>query len=1013
MFVGRSVRCSAAAVILLVTACSGKSSLNDGTSIANIAVSGVPSALVPGGSAQLSATVTDVAGDVVQQPVTWNSNHSSVVTVSTGGLVTAVSVGTATITAQSGGKAGSATITVNHAAPSITAITPDSVTAGSAAFTLTVAGAGFDQASNVQWNGSARPTTFVNNSTLTAQITAADVATPASIPVTVSTPQPGGGTSGPVAFTVAADNPEPVLTTLAPSNVIVGSATFALAVGGSGFVPLSTVEWNGSALTTTFVSDTELTAQIPASDLTIATTVPITVVNPAPGGGASGAKSFTILATPASIMSVSVGYAHTCAISSTGHLYCWGDNTLGQLGDGHAEPYSATPVPVVTGLTFTSVTASDNYSCAISTAGDGYCWGQSFTGELGNGVSAVVESTPQLVLGGLHFTTIAAGGDHACGLIAGGAAYCWGNDLFGELGNGSTTEVDAPTPVEGGLHFTTITSGDAHSCGLTSTGAAYCWGNNVSAELGDGTTTDRLVPTPVQGGLTFTAISANSSEATCGIASSGAAYCWGANAFDFDATADAANPVRLPSPVRGGLLFQSISAGAFGGCGVAVSGTGYCWGDGDDGNLGDGMRDETTAPKAIAGGYHLAQISAPIFAHACATTTDGLAVCWGEAGSGDLGDGATEFRTVPTAVAGGHTFTSIAPSREGACALDVAQKVWCWGSNVALQLGADQNPSPPDAPVSLGTGLAFSALGQSNAGPANCGLTPDQSAWCWGDNGFGQLGDGTTGGYSATPVAVSGGYHFVMMSNGTTGTCGVRTDGPLMCWGSGDNLGIGASAGVATPTVAGGPTMTTVSVGYNFACALATGGGAWCWGANSSGNLGDGTTTEHDTPMPVSGGLAFRTISAGFSAACGVTADSTGYCWGSGVITGGATQSDVPVIVGGGLKFVTIQVGTTACGLTAAGAVYCWGANLHGEIGDGTVGTAATMPTLVSGNNVYATIGAGDQTMCGITTTGIAMCWGANDNGKLGIGASDVQVTPMQTTGSVFRWLVPHRRTTP
>lgn len=199
------------------------------------------------------------------------------------GEVSCVRTGTITI---SGG---------DNPAPTLTSLTPNSRGVGQGAFTLSLTGTGFTQASQVRWAGAARPTTFVSPTQLTAAISAADVATAGNIAVTVFNPTPGGGTSAALNFTVQPLNPVPAISSLAPNTAAAGTA-FTLTVTGSGFINSSVVRWEGSNRTTTFISDTTLRAQIPASDLAAAGSAEVTVVNPEPGGGTSNLGRFTIIA---------------------------------------------------------------------------------------------------------------------------------------------------------------------------------------------------------------------------------------------------------------------------------------------------------------------------------------------------------------------------------------------------------------------------------------------------------------------------------------------------------------------------------------------------------------------------------------------------------------------------------------------------------------------------------------------------------------------------------------------
>jgi len=198
--------------------------------------------------------------------------------------------------APGGGSSAPVNFTVNNPAPTITTLSPTSATAGGAAFTLTVNGTNFDAASVVNFNGTARTTTFINSTQLTAAITMADIAAAGTPSVTVTNPAPGGGTSAGVTFTI--NNPVPTITSLSPTGVVAGGAAFTLTVNGTNFVSTSVVKFNGNAKTTTFVSATQLTAAILATDIATSGTANVTVTNAAPGGGTTANFVFNISSAP-------------------------------------------------------------------------------------------------------------------------------------------------------------------------------------------------------------------------------------------------------------------------------------------------------------------------------------------------------------------------------------------------------------------------------------------------------------------------------------------------------------------------------------------------------------------------------------------------------------------------------------------------------------------------------------------------------------------------------------------
>lgn len=214
--------------------------------------------------------------------------------------------------------------------PSILSLTPDSVEAGSGAFTLTVDGTGFVSGSTVLWNGAERPTTFVSSTRLTAAIPASDVTAIGSASVIVSNPAPGGGLSNGLTFEITPpSNPVPIVTSLSPASVAAGDGPFTLTVDGSGFVPGSVVRWNGAARSTTFVSATRLTAAIAAADIASPGDASVTVSSPAPGGGLSNELTFEITPPPNPVPSVSSlspstvtagGGAFTLTVNGTGFV---------------------------------------------------------------------------------------------------------------------------------------------------------------------------------------------------------------------------------------------------------------------------------------------------------------------------------------------------------------------------------------------------------------------------------------------------------------------------------------------------------------------------------------------------------------------------------------------------------------------------------------------------------------------------------------------------------------------
>jgi alpha-tubulin suppressor-like RCC1 family protein len=346
---------------------------------------------------------------------------------------------------------------------------------------------------------------------------------------------------------------------------------------------------------------------------------------------------------------VATGAAHTCALAPSGQTYCWGLNAQGQLGD-NTTTQRNTPVAVQQGaVTFTSITAGNSFTCGLTSAGATYCWGYNGWGQLGDNTTTQRNTPVAVQQGGVAFTSITAGLDHTCGLTGAGAAWCWGRNEYGRLGDNSVTRRLTPVAVQqGGVTFASISAGYAHTCGLTGAGQAYCWGLNYYGQLGDNTTTDRWTPVLVQqAAVTFASIFASSSH-TCGLTGAGAAWCWGFNGYGQlgDNTTTQRN---VPTAVSGGVIFTSITAGGYHTCGLTSAGAAYCWGYNGNGRLGDNTTTERHTPVAVSGGFNWSTVvSSEAASHTCAVKLSSqLIYCWGINTNGQLGDQTTTDRSSP------------------------------------------------------------------------------------------------------------------------------------------------------------------------------------------------------------------------------------------------------------------------------------------------------------------------------------------------------------------------------
>jgi alpha-tubulin suppressor-like RCC1 family protein len=333
-------------------------------------------------------------------------------------------------------------------------------------------------------------------------------------------------------------------------------------------------------------------------------------------------------------------------------------------------------------------------------------------------------------------TAISAGGGtgagHTCALTRAGGVKCWGNNRFGELGNGTRKYRTTPVAVHGLTSgVTAISAGDSDSCALTGAGAVKCWGLNHVGQLGDGTTTGRRRPVAVSG---------------------------------------------LPSGVT------AISAGRFHTCALTSAGGVKCWGNNEEGQLGDGTTTDRHTPVTVSGlSSGVAAIAAGSY-HTCALTTAGQVKCWGSNTHGELGDGTTTNRRRPVAVSGFPSgVTAISAGFEDSCALTSAGGVECWGYNQYGKLG-DGTRTDRHTPVAV-SGLSSGVAAIAAGGFHSCALTSAGGVECWGYNFYGELGDGTTTN-RRRPVAVSRLARGVKaIEAGEAHTCALTSAGWVKCWG--------------------------------------------------------------------------------------------------------------------------------------------------------------------------------------------------------------------------------------
>jgi alpha-tubulin suppressor-like RCC1 family protein len=653
-------------------------------------------------------------------------------------------------------------------------------------------------------------------------------------------------------------------------------------------------------------------------------------------------------------------------------VQCWGRNDHGQLGDGTLVDRSF-PVRVVgiSSADVVSISLGSDDSCAVLHSGEVRCWGSNDHGQLGDGTTTD-RATP-VVVAGLDgaATSVTAAGSHTCALVTGGVVECWGANDRGQLGT-QTGGGDAlsPVTVPGLTSVRAISAGGDDPCVITGDRTVECWGANDRGQLGDGTNNDSADPVVVSGLANVIAIRVGGIH-TCAIVGSnpsdtdGGVKCWGANdrgQLGDSSFVDRSSPVDVSGLASGVIQLWSTDLDT---CAVMTTGAVQCWGADDQGLLGDGSATDQPSPVLVGGVAHAVQIAVSDN-HVCELNGDGSVDCWGLNVNGELGDGTLVHRASPVPVVG------------------------------------------------LGSGVVQFAIGFRFA----CGLSAVGGVSCWGDDSFGELGDGSSYGADGTrtlgqnveltPVQVVGLESGVLQISGNSQSVCARTAEAVYCWGSMTTGWVGGQSDISPipVQVPGLGATTSLSVESNTACASVADGSVSCWGAADGVVIPVMPNDHHSTPTPqlvLPAGSGVESVHLIGSAACVIETGGRLMCWGDNsegeLGDGSTTSSTTPQQV------IGLESGVASfdrqCALTVDGSVKCWGDNTLGTLGDGS-GTGfasfSTSPVQVSGldHGVSAITGTppGGAVNCALVADGQLECWGAVSN----IGLPGASTGPL--TGS-------------
>ncbi|MFH1173689.1 MAG: LamG-like jellyroll fold domain-containing protein, partial [archaeon] len=722
----------------------------------------------------------------------------------------------------------------------------------------------------------------------------------------------------------------------------------------------------------------------------------------------------TLTADDSAYSTISSGDYHTCGIrANDSRVLCWGDNDNGQLGNGNTTNMW-TPTPINDTTPYISIYGGRVHTCAIRNDSRVLCWGQNNVGQAGDGTTDTPKTNPTLINDSGAYMSVSAGYIHSCGIRANDSrVLCWGHNTNGQLGDGTQTQRENPTPINDTAGYRLVSTGGGdfgrHTCGIRANDSrVLCWGNNTEGALGDGTTTQRLNPTLINDTSAYTDVNAGWQH-TCGIrANDSMALCWGKN--DNGAVGDGSQTDRLnPALINDTATYRYITAGAHYSCGVrANDGQALCWGYNNWGQLGIGDTTQKLNPTTItdassyfpgfpAGKEVLVGVIGSAFTEtgenwtlSCSASDQNSQVTsWLNSSSTLITE---DIAPVVHLVSPANQTNTTNDSYALACNITddyqvKALTVYVWNSSGTLQTNVTTL-----AGVSNSTSWSY-------AFPH-----PDVFTWnCLGNDSFDNTAWSSEGNYTInyTPITVisvrispalfanhtdnllgycnathpTGGkvmYNYTWyndstafmngvvfkagtLSAGTYHTCGIRAnDSQVLCWGSNlwGMLGNGSDGGTSPNPIPinDSANYTAISAGYTHTCGIrANDSQVLCWGYNPYGALGDGTDTQHKNPWPIND-TAYSLVGAGNYHTCGIRANDS--------------------------------------------KALCWGRNNYGMLGNGNT-TNMYNPTLINDTAAYITITAAIEYTCGIRTNDSrVLCWGRNGNGQLGDGTQTNHYNP-------------------
>ncbi len=557
-----------------------------------------------------------------------------------------------------------------------------------------------------------------------------------------------------------------------------------------------------------------------------------------------------------------------------------------------------------------------------------------------------------------------------------------------------------------------IAGGSNHTVALRDDGTVWAWGNNEYGQLGDGTITDSKKPVQVAGMHDGTFL-ADIKAIACGanhtivLAYDGTVLTCGRNFHGQLGNGTATNMSRTPVQVTGITDVRAIAGRGSHTVALRNDGTVWTWGWNFHGQLGNGTNTDSPVPVQVLGLENVKAVASGE-RFSIALKNDGTVWGWGHNSDGQIGNKTGTDSNIPVPVPELNDITAIAGGGDHAIALEDDGTVWTWGDNTYGQLGNGINidePTETDRPVRV-TDLNH-VISVAGGEMHTIALRDDGTVWAWGNNDYGQLGDGTLTD-SSRPVSVSSAFNLknvISVAGGGSHTIALKNNGELWAWGRNEHyqLGEGMNIQENTPVQAYHLSYDISSAaggGFHTIALEQPGGKVWTWGSNTHGQLGDGTNTDRSIPAPVSSLEGITFIAGGERHSIAVREDGTVWAYGDNTYgqlgDGTNTHRNTPVQIPG-----LENIRSAACGsdhsiaLGEYGSVWAWGSNFHGQLGDGT-NTDSNKPKKVPDIATAVSVACGANHTMALRKNGTLRAWGSNFHGQLGDEGNTDRNEPIQ-----------------